>query len=290
MRPSRLLAAVLLLATACGQATHSSAPAPTRATGPAPGVALAGYATRTAHAGSARIALDMHMTSAAGQITARADGVVAFHTRAADIAMRMSAPNGFSMRMREIMRWPVMYLRSPALARLTRSHRPWVKLDMAKAGRAAGLNMNALAGTGSDDPAQMLTTLQGESDSVAKIGPGSVRGVPATRYHALIDLAKVARTEPAGMRAAVRRAELQLMTITGVRQFPMDVWIDAHGLVRRVAYHISLTLPGTGQQMTTTVRMDMYDFGTPLHVHAPPPSQTTDLGAMLAAQAQAPTG
>jgi hypothetical protein len=285
VRSSRLLAAVVaVFATGCGQATHSSTPAPTSASGPTPGVALAGYASRTAHAGSARIALEMHMTSPGGQVAAHADGVVAFRTRAADIAMRMTTSNGLALRMREIVRWPLVYMRSPALTRLTRSHRPWTKLDMAALGRSQGVSMDALAGTGSDDPAQMLTTLEGESDSVAKVGPGSVRGVPVTRYHALIDLAKVARTAPPGVRPAVRRAEQRLMSLTGVRQFPMDVWIDAHGLVRRVGYHISLTVPGSAQLMTTSVRMDMYDFGTPVHVHVPPPAQTTDLGAMLTAQ------
>jgi hypothetical protein len=82
----------------------------------------------------------------------------------------------------------------------------------------------------------------------------------------------------------VRRAEQRLMSLTGVRQFPMDVWIDAHGLVRRVAYRISLTVPGSAQLVTTSVRLDMYDFGTPVHVHVPQPAQTTDLGAVLAAQ------
>lgn len=290
VRPSRLLAAVVLLATACGQATHSATPATTHSAGPGPEVALASYASRTARAGSARIALDMHMTTPGGTLAAHATGVVAFASRAADIAMTMTAPSGGSLRMREIVRWPVVYMRSPAFARLTRGHRPWVKLDLAGIARSDGLSMDALAGSGSDDPVGMLTTLQGESDSVERVGRGSVRGVPATRYHALIDLAKVARSAPAGVRAAVRTAEQRLMQITGVRQFPMDVWIDAHGLVRRVAYQISLTIPGSGQQMTTSVDMDMFDFGTPVHVHAPPPSQTADLSALLAAQARTSTG
>jgi hypothetical protein len=290
VRSSRLLVPVLLIATACGQATHGSTPATTHTAAPKPQVALADYASRTAHAGSARLALVMDMTSPGGEVTAHAAGVVAFRTRAADIAMRMTAANGLGLRMREIVLWPDIYVHSPALAHLKGAHQPWVKIDMARIGRTAGLNMDALAGAGSDDPAQMLTTLEGESDSVTKVGPGSVRGVPATRYHALIDLAKVARTAPADLRATVRRAERRLMRVTGVRQFPMDVWIDADGLVRRVAYHISLTIPGSAQQVTTSVRLDLFDFGTPVHVHAPPAGQTRDLTALVAAQAQAGTG
>lgn len=287
VRSSRLPAVVVLLATACGQATHPTAPP---ASGARPQVALAGYASRTAHAGSARIALDMHMTSPSVELTAHAEGVVAFRARDADIAMRLSGSGGVAVRMREIVRWPVVYVRSPALARVGGRHRPWAKLDMARLGRAEGLSMDALAGTGSDDPAQMLSTLEGESDSVARVGPGSVRGVAVTRYHALIDLAKVARTASPGVRAAVRRAERRLMTIAGVRQFPMDVWIDARGLVRRVAYHLSLTIPGSAQMMTTSVGMDLYDFGAPVHVHAPPAAQTTDLTAILAARSQHGSG
>ena len=290
VRSSGLLAAVVLVATACGQASHATTPPTAGSTGPAPAVALADYASRTTRAGSARIVLEMTMTSPVAQVAVHADGVVAFRTRAADIAMRMTAQNGLALRMREIVRWPDVYLRSPALAELSKAHRPWAKLDMSGLGRSDGMNIDALAGSGSDDPAQMLTTLEGESDSVARVGTGSVRGVPTTRYHALVDLAKVARTAPPAVRAAVRRAERRLMGVTGVRQFPMDVWIDARGLVRRVAYHISLTIPGSGQMMTTTVRMDMFDFGTPVHVHAPPRSQTSDLSAILAAQTQSATG
>jgi hypothetical protein len=288
VRSSRLIVAVVLLGTACGQAGH--APPTTHSTGAAPAVALADYASRTTLAGSARIALDMRMTGPNGQLSAHAEGVVAFRTRAADIAMRMAAPNGRALRMREIVRWPLVYMRSPLLTRLTRSHRPWLSLDMARLGRSEGLSLDALAGTGGDDPAQMLTTLEGESDSVAKVGHGVVRGVPTTRFHALIDLAKAARTASPGTRAAVRRAEQRLMAITGVQQFPMDVWIDAHGLVRRVAYHISLNAPGSAQMVTSSVRLEMFDFGTPVHVHAPPAAKTTDLTALIAARAQTPTG
>jgi hypothetical protein len=64
---------------------------------------------------------------------------------------------------------------------------------------------------------------------------------------------------------------------------PVDVWIGADGLVRRVAYRTSVSIPGTTGAVTTSVRLEMFAFGVPVHVTAPPASRTTDLTAGVAA-------
>ncbi len=56
----------------------------------------------------------------------------------------------------------------------------------------------------------------------------------------------------------------------GKRRMPMDVWIGADGLVRRVAYRMAIPVAATGGTLTTTVSLDMFAFGAPVHVAAPP--------------------
>jgi hypothetical protein len=285
---SRLLILVVVLATACGQAratSSSTPPASTHSSGPRPAVALAGYAARTARAGSARLAIQMHMSGPPGTGTIAIDGtgVVAFRARVADMRMHMVSPTGAAVSMREIMRWPVLYMRSPVFASVTRAHRPWVKLDMAGVERAHGIDLNALEGAGSGDPAQMLSTLEGESDSIAVVGHEVLRGVRTTHYHALIDLSEVARSAPPALRVAARRSERRLAAMLGRHRMAMDVWIGADGRVRRVAYRMSVTDPATGAVTTTDVRMDMFAFGVPVHVTAPPAARTTDITSAVAA-------
>ena len=232
VRSSRLLILVLALTTACGQAGATNPrtpPASTRSGGPHPQVALAGFAARTARAGSARVAMHMTMSgvSSDGAIDVDATGVVAFGSRAGEMQMRMTSPTtGSVLHMREITLWPVVYMRSSLFASEPHSKGPWVKLDLARIERRHGVNVNALANTGGNDPSEMLSTLAGESDSITTVGHALVRGVRTTHYRAVIDLSKVAASAPP--RAAGGRAPLRGAPGGNARQAP-----DAGGRVDR---------------------------------------------------------
>ena len=287
MRPSRLITLLVVLAgaTACGQAqaTHSNSTAPpasTRSSTPKPSVELAASAARTSHAKSARMAMTMRISvPPTGQtIVAHANGVVGFRSRNADLTMDMTIPGAGAIRMREVMVWPVIYMHSPLFAAGLHG-KQWMKLDMAKIERAHGVNLNALTSTGSSDPTQMLQTLENESDSLQNLGAATVRGVPTVHYHAVIDLAKAARNAPAAMRAAVQKSDARLIAMLGTHRMPMDVWIGQDQLVRRLAYHMSLPIASTGQTMAMDVQLDMFDFGVPVHVTAPPAGQVAALPA-----------
>jgi hypothetical protein len=292
VRPFRLLTVLVVLAgaTACGQAraTHTSAPpASTRSTVPKPGVELAASAARTSHAKSARVAMRMRMSVPpdGAVITADAAGVVGFRDRSVDLGLRMAIPGAGVIRMREIMVWPVIYMHSPLFAAALHG-KQWMKLDMAKLERANGVNLNALTSTGSNDPTQMLQTLENESDSLENLGAATVRGVPTVHYHAVIDLDKAAQNAPAAVRAAVRKSDARLVEMLGTHRMPMDVWIGRDRLVRRVAYHLPIPIQATGQTLTMAVQFDMYDFGVPVHVAAPPAREVAELPAAAMAATQ----
>jgi hypothetical protein len=292
VRPFRLLTVLVLLAgaTACGQAraTHtSSPPASTGSTAPKPGVELAASATRTSHAKSARIAMRMRMTvpPSGTAVTANATGVVGFRDRSVDLGVRMAIPGAGTIRMREIMVWPVIYMRSSLFAAALHGKR-WMKLDMAKLERANGLNLNALTSTGSNDPTEMLRTLENESDSLRNIGAATVRGVPTVHYRAVLDLDKAAQNAPASVRAAVQKSDARLVAMLGTNRMPMDVWIGQDKLVRRVAYRMRFPVAATGQTMTMDVQLDIFDFGVPVHVTAPPAREVAELPAAAMAATQ----
>ena len=287
MRSSRLLILVLALTTACGQAkaTNPTPPASTRSGGPHPQVGLAGFAARTARAGSARVAMHMTMSGVpGGTIQVDATGVVAFRSRAGAMRLRMTSPTtGSVLHIREITRWPVVYMRSSLFAGEPHSKGPWVKLDFARIEREHGVNVNALANTGGNDPSEMLSTLAGESDSITTVGHATVRGVDTTHYRAVIDLSKVAASAPPALRAAARRSEARLEALLGKHLMPVDVWIGADGRVRRVAYRTSVSIPGQAGALTTSVRLEMFGFGVLAPAAAPPAARTTDLTAAVAA-------
>jgi hypothetical protein len=282
--------AVLAGATACGQAQagHTTGPpASTRSTAPTPDTELAASATRTSHAGSARIAMRMRMTMPpnATAVTANATGVVGFRDRSVDLALHMAMPGAGTIRMREIMVWPVIYMRSPLFSAALHGKR-WLKLDMARLERANGVNLDALTSTGSNDPTEMLQTLESESDSVRNLGAATVRGVPTVHYRAVIDLAKAAKNAPAARRAAVRKSDARLVEMLGTDRMPMDVWIGQDRLVRRIAYRMSVPVAATGGTLAMDMRLDFFDFGVPVHVTAPPAREVAELPAAATATTQ----
>jgi hypothetical protein len=294
VRPSRLitLLVVLAAATACGQAqaNHTNATAPpasTRVSTPKPSVELAASAARTSHAKSARMAMTMRMTvPPTGQtIVAHANGVVGFRSRDGELTMNMTIPGAGVIRMREVMVWPVIYMHSPLFAAGLHG-KQWMKLDLAKIERAHGVNLNALTSTSSSDPTQMLQTLENESDSLQNLGVATVRGVQTVHYHAVIDLDKAAKNAPAAMRAAVQKSDARLVAMLGTHRMPMDVWIGQDHLVRRLAYHMALPIASTGDTMSMDVKLDMFDFGVPIHVTAPPAGQVAALPAAAMAATQ----
>jgi hypothetical protein len=161
------------------------------------------------------------------------------------------------------------------------SGKEWVAID-AKDSANAGSN-TALGIGGGTDPTKILAYLEKVSNGVDKVGTESVRGVETTHYHANVDLAKAVDREgvPPALHDAISEMAGKIGTI------PVDVYIDGDGLLRRekLSMDFSSFLPGstgsTGESAgapTINMTLDLYDFGTPVDVAAPPADQVATLG------------
>jgi hypothetical protein len=277
----RLLATLILgaaLAAGCGQASAKSP------TGPAPkqdqGL-IAESAAATEDAGTARAAYTMTMSGLpqVGELKASGDGLVDFKNRTSQLALHMSYPQaGMTVDISERMIGAVIYMHSPLLAG---AGKPWIKLDLQRFGKAQGLDLNATMSASSSDPAQMLTYLDAASDSIDRVGTQDVRGVATTRYHVVLDLFKVAARAPSDERAAVRRTFAREAKLLGGHTMPIDVWIDSSGLVRREHIQIPLKAPSIPAGASMAMTIDLFEFGVPVHVKAPPASDVTDLADVV---------
>jgi hypothetical protein len=284
--PSRRLAAVLLTATlaaGCGQATSSGTSGPPRATTHAqidPEL-LANAASATTRAGSARLTMQMQMSGPQGAFNAHAHGVMNFSKpRQAEIDMVMNVPNmATPISMTERMVGTTIYMRMPFLNAADPKIKPWVKLDLAAMGKAAGLNLGALINSSTNDPASMMAYLRGASGKVQNLGQETVGGVNTTHYRATVEYSKMV-AEMKNTDPAAASALQQAMDKTGMRSEPVDVWVDGSGLMRQE--RLDVQIPSTSSRMTMV--MDLSDFGVPVHVSAPPASQTTDLLKLLRSQ------
>jgi len=81
---------------------------------------------------------------------------------------------------------------------------------------------------------------------------------------------------PAAQRPALRRVYAQFEAQTGITDYPIDVWIDGKGLVRKV--HFSMPMLSSGEMMSMTITMSR--FGAPVHISAPPAGQVADISSL----------
>ncbi|MGN6378126.1 MAG: hypothetical protein ACTHNU_04180 [Gaiellales bacterium] len=278
---SRRLAAVLLttaLAAGCGQATSATSgpPASTHARINPDLLAAAGAAT--AHAGSARLTMQMRMSGPQGSYTAQAHGLMTFSKPSrGSLSMLVKVPTAATpLSMSERILGTTLYMRMPFLNQVSPKLKPWLKLDLAAAGKAEGLNLGAVMNSSTNDPASILAYVQGASGDVKDLGPATIGGVKTTHYHATIDYAKVVANLRKTNRAAAATIQ-KAAEMSGLTTAPIDVWVDGSGLMRQE--RVTVAAPSTGTSMS--ILLDLSQFGTPVRVSPPPASQTTDLMKLL---------
>lgn len=223
----------------------------------------------TAKAGSARIG----MTVEGSGMAMTASGVFAMDGKRGSLTMRTTvAGQSVEMEMRTV--GDVVYLKMPPeLGAPT----PWMSVDLKRA--AATNDLAALSQMQANDPTQSLAYLQGIADDVRETGKETLRGAETTRYEGTVDFAKAGelQSDP-----RVRQAIANIAEQLGGQTAPVTVWIDTDGLVRKLVQSFDLSKADGGDSLgTMTSTIELYDFGAPVEVSAPPKRQVTDGTALL---------
>ena len=206
-------------------------------------------------------------------------GAIDNKTKSGHITMHMTLPKVGKTYMEEILKWPTIYMRSPLFAHQLPHGATWMKIDLAKAGKQAGINMGALQDStgGGGDTTSMLRWLKGSGHS-KKVGTETVDGTSTTHYRSTIDLAQAVKrsNDPEAKQSLAR-----LQKITHVKSMPAEVWVDRSGRVRRQRMGWSQVLqPGSAQRVRMQFTIDFVKFGVPADVQAPAADQVFDATTM----------
>jgi hypothetical protein len=255
-RGAALLALALALAPAgCGGGGNNAA-----------GDRIALAAAKTAKVGS--IEADFRISGAGVE----GEGTGVFNTGkegSGQLTMTV-AVNGRSVKIDTIITGTVLYMRSPAFAQLT-GGKQWVMLDLGKIAQQRGIDLGSLLNT-SPTPTSALAYLRGSGGKIDKLGEERVRGVKTTHYHTTVDLRRAAARAKGSARQSLRR----VIEESGVKDIPVDVWIDGQGYVRRVTYETN-----SAGGRSTQVTMELHDFGGRVPISAPPRQSVVDLMSRL---------
>ena len=248
------------------------------ACGPQPSSAqelVVSSAAATQDAGSANMAMDITMKGGPQAVTFTANGAFDFDSGRGAMTMNlgeMAAQMGMGdIEMRTD--GTIMYMKMPAQMG---APTPWVKMDLESS--LTGQGLGGLGQFSNNDPRRTLEMLRGVAD-VEEVGAEDVRGTATTHYKTTVDL----ETAVAKAQGDQKQALQQQLEMLGTSQVPMDLWIGEDGLLRRqeVTMDLSNVDPGAASpdQVPTSMfmRMELFDFGTPVDVEPPPADQVTDM-------------
>ena len=183
-----------------------------------------------------------------------------------------------------------LYMRMPFLASMLGSDKEWIMMDVAAMGGTGTNAIPGLGATGAGNPAAMLESLRGVSDDVEKVGTEEIRGVETTHLTGTLDMEKALEQVPEAQRA---QAEQALSQLSGATDVPYDVFVDDDGLVRRFVMDLSGIVSGAGGAgagAAGAITVDFFDFGVPVDIVIPGPSEVFDateqMGAFAGGAAQ----
>jgi hypothetical protein len=189
---------------------------------------------------------------------------------------------GSTMRVAMVTKGDTVYVQLPAAvtAQLPTAGKQWIEVDLAKLSGIPGLSSLASNPTTSD-PSQMLKALRSESGSVVDFGPQRVDGVQTTHYQAALDFSRLVGSLPSSQHAAAQQALSNLQQVLPSGEIPVDVWIDANHLVRRIGMSLDLSSP-SGPSLQETVTVDLSHYGPQSPPATPPADQVLNLSSSLA--------
>jgi hypothetical protein len=280
------LIAPLLVATAC--ATEADDAAVEVRTGPAAAVALRSAPEAAAEAGTAAFEMVMEMAVAGERFEIVATGAYDAVNERMSLEMDMGAmfeelaaasgetiPDGLEEPMQMVVDGTTIYMRAPMFAVLG-GPTGWLSMtpeDLGTTSDALGV------GAGAYDPSAILETLRGVSGEPEVVGTEVVRGVETTHYVANMDLAAALASAPEDQRELL---EAQLEQL-GQGTIPVDVWVDADGLPRRMAMDMGglLSSMGSDGEASAVMTMEFFDYGEPVDIQVPSPDEVSSFSDLL---------
>jgi LppX/LprAFG-like lipoprotein len=243
-RAAFVLLLVPLATAACGGSKSKTA------VSVSPLEAVRSAAQKTEQSGSAHLNLTATVVAGGQNVSLRGSG--AYDVKAHDGSLDATFDAGaISGAIQEVQQGTDVYLKSDLFSVALPAGKTWVKLDLAKAAKSRGLNLQALL---AEDPSASLKALQALR-GVTKIGTEQVGGVATTHYRAQIDTTK----------------------LSGASGLPgggtYDVWIGDDGYIHRVQTVVSAGKTASGR-VRATVTTDLSGYGTKVNVKVPPSGET----------------
>jgi hypothetical protein len=134
----------------------------------------------------------------------------------------------------------------------------WVRVDPEDLANAGVQTSSA------SDPSAQFAILRAMGD-IVDVGAEDVRGEPTTHLQGTVRIKRALRKASKADRERLEAALAQFER----EPFTVDVWLDAQNRIRRFAMQVTAAANAT----PVAVSVDFFEFGTPIDVVAPQPSE-----------------
>jgi hypothetical protein len=293
-----IVAVCALVAAGCGGASSSAIQAE-----PISFEELAQSASTSAEATSGRFSFDMAMTFPGADEPFSISGEGAFDaaSKRASYAVDMSDlakllggfasalgggnatdvpdfddPDGWKIEV--IQDGDVAYIRFPAIDGQLPDGKTWIRATKGDT-HISGFDVQELESFTRSDPRELLDALRSLSGDVETVGTEELRGIETTHYRAVVDPTELAKSVSTGGQDTTDTLLGELTTRSGIGDVPLDVWIDANGLVRKLSMEVSATEQAS-QEGAATISFELWDYGETVAIDLPPASQVADASAL----------
>jgi hypothetical protein len=274
----KILASVAVSSVILAACAKGSAPAPVN-----PKDAVLDSMAAVYEAGTLHEDLKMSVSAAGESLSISGEADIDNEHERVDMTMDLGMLGG---EMEVVIDGGVMYMRSPMFQD---AGTEWVSMDPSKMDPAAAAQFGGF-GAGTTDPSAYVGLFAGVFD-VKVSGEEELKGVPTTHYVGTIDLKKVLKGfsdvvgehADAATKEQLKAAVKQFESLGIDEKIPFEIWIDAEGLPRRqrITMDFGKLVPGA-DEASMEMTVDFSDFGKPVDIDSPPPSEVTDMTDAMA--------
>jgi hypothetical protein len=217
------------------------------------------------------LSMDLKVGNQSQHIAMTGTGAIDYQNNKGQLTLSVPASDLVpAMNVEEIVDGTIAYVKVTDGNGKSVSSKPWTKVDLAD--RAGQTGFDGL-GAQQSNPAQYLDMLRGGADNMTKVGTETLRGTKTTHYTMQVDFAKAAQASSGDQKKSFEKlAEIYKKPV------PVEVWVDGKGVLRKLVITLDMSSLGDsfaqlGLSGTTRVEEELYDFGTPVNVEAPPADQ-----------------
>lgn len=172
----------------------------------------------------------------------------------------------------------VLYMRFPFLQKLMPRGKTWMKADIVEMGKAYGLDLDRMKETKQSDPGQMLAYLK-SAVGVRRVGSDLVRREVTAHYATIVKAETIIEQAPRDQRKAMRK----YLRMLGIKTYPVDIWVDRDGVVRKLAIVLEYN-QSKGEYVKMEVSEEYYDFGVKANIKPPSAKHVLDVTPHLGAK------